>query len=317
METRNGTMVTEFIILGLTEDPTLCSVFFVVFLGIYVVTILGNISIIMLIRRSPQLHTPMYFFLSHLAFVDIGYSTSVTPIMIVSFVRERIAIPVAGCIAQLGSDVVFGTAEGFLLAAMAYDRYVAICSPLLYSTHMSPRVCIILLVVSYVSGCVNSSSCTGCLLSLTFCGPNKINHFFCDLPPLVKLSCTHIYIAEISPTISAGSLIVITLFIIVFSYLYILHSILKMHSTQGRHKAFSTCTSHLTAVTLFYGTVTFVYVIPKSSHSDDHVKVVSVFYTVIIPMVNPLIYSLRNKEVKEAMRKLIVRIPSSFERNPV
>ncbi|XP_012509651.1 PREDICTED: olfactory receptor 481-like [Propithecus coquereli] len=317
METGNSTMVTEFIILGLTENPTLCAVFFVVFLGIYVVTILGNISIIMLIRRSPQLHTPMYFFLSHLAFVDIGYSTSVTPIMIVSFLRERTAIPVAGCIAQLGSDVVFGTAEGFLLAAMAYDRYVAICSPLLYSTHMSPRLCTILLVASYVGGCVNSSSCTGCLLSLTFCGPNKINHFFCDLPPLVKLSCTHIYIAEISPAISAGSIIVITLFIIVVSYLYILHSILKMRSTQGRHKAFSTCTSHLTAVTLFYGTVTFVYVIPKSSHSDDHIKVVSVFYTVIIPMLNPLIYSLRNKEVKEAMKKLMVRIYFFFEKNPL
>ncbi|XP_045412948.1 olfactory receptor 481-like [Lemur catta] len=317
METENSTMVTEFIILGLTEDPTLCSVFFVVFLGIYIVTILGNISIIMLIRRSPQLHTPMYLFLSHLAFVDIGYSTSVTPIMIVSFIRERTTIPVAGCIAQLGSDVVFATAEGFLLAAMAYDRYVAICSPLLYSTHMSPRVCIILLVVSYVGGCVNSSLCTSCLLSLTFCGPNKINHFFCDLPPLVKLSCTHIYIAEISPAISAGSIIVIALFIIVFSYLYILHSILKMHSIQGRQKAFSTCSSHLTAVTLCYGTVTFVYVIPKSSHSDDHIKVVSVFCTVIIPMLNPLIYSLRNKEVKEAMRKLVVRIHSSFERNLV
>ncbi|XP_003781540.1 olfactory receptor 481-like [Otolemur garnettii] len=317
METGNTTMVTEFIILGLTEDPTLCSVFFVVFLGIYIVTILGNISIIMLIQTSPQLHTPMYLFLSHLAFVDIGYSTSVTPIMIVSFLRERTAIPVAGCIAQLSSDVVFGTAESFLLAAMAYDRYLAICSPLLYSTHMSRRVCINLLVVSYLGGCVNSSSCTGCLLSLTFCGPNRINHFFCDLPPLVTLSCTHIYIAEISPAISAGLIIVITLFIIVVSYLYILHSILNMHSTGGRHKAFSTCTSHLTAVTLFYGTVTFVYVIPQSSHSADHIKVVSVFYTVVIPMLNPLIYSLRNKEVKEAMRKLIARIHSSLKRNPM
>ncbi|XP_062950351.1 olfactory receptor 5P4-like [Cynocephalus volans] len=312
METGNRTMVTEFIILGLTEDPTLCSIFFVVFLGIYVVTMLGNISIIMLIQSSPQLHTPMYLFLSHLAFVDIGYSTSVTPVMIVSFLRERTTIPVADCIAQLGSDVIFGTAECFLLAAMAYDRYVAICSPLLYSTHMSPRVCVLLLVASYVGGCVNASSFTGCLLSLTFCGPNKINHFFCDLPPLVKLSCTHIYIAEISPAISAGSIIVITLFIIVVSYLYILHSILNMRSTEGRHKAFSTCTSHLTAVTLFYGTVTFVYVIPESIHSPDHIKVVSVFYTVVIPMLNPLIYSLRNKEVKEAMRKLVTRTHFSF-----
>ncbi|KAM8922928.1 olfactory receptor 5P4-like [Lycaon pictus] len=307
METENHTMVTEFIILGLTEDSTLCTIFFVVFLGIYVATLLGNVSIIMLIHRSPQLHTPMYLFLSHLAFVDIGYSTSVTPIMIVGFLRERTTIPVAGCIAQLGSDVIFGTAECFLLAAMAYDRYVAICSPLLYSTHMSSRVCIILLAASYLGGCVNASSFTGCLLGLTFCGPNKINHFFCDFPPLVKLSCTHIYVAETSPAILAGSIIVITLFIIAISYLYILHSVLNMRSPEGRHKAFSTCTSHLSAVTLFYGTVTFVYVIPKSDYSSDHIKVVSVFYTVVIPMLNPLIYSLRNKEVKEATRKLMAR----------
>ncbi|XP_008849896.1 olfactory receptor 481-like [Nannospalax galili] len=312
METRNHTMVTEFIILGLTDDPTLSSIFFVMFLAIYITTVLGNISIIMLIQRSPQLHTPMYLFLSHLAFVDIGYSTSVTPVMIMSFLRERTVLSVAGCIVQLGSDVVFGTAECFLLAAMAYDRYVAICSPLLYSTLMSPRVCMILLVVSYLGGCMNSSSFTSCLLSLTFCGPNKINHFFCDLPPLVELSCTHIDIAEMSPAISAGSIIVITLFTIIVSYLYILHSILKMRSTEGRRKAFSTCTSHLTAVTLFYGTVTFVYVIPKSSHSPNQIKVVSVFYTVVIPMLNPLIYSLRNKEVKEAMKKLMVRTHSSF-----
>ncbi|CAD7671616.1 unnamed protein product [Nyctereutes procyonoides] len=287
METENHTMVTEFIILGLTEDPTLCSIFFVVFLGIYVATLLGNVSIIMLIHRSPQLYTPMYLFLSHLAFVDIGYSTSVTPIMIVGFLRERTTIPVAGCIAQLGSDVIFGTAECFLLAAMAYDRYVAICSPLLYSTHMSSRVCIILLAASYLGGCVNASSFTGCLLSLTFCGPNKINHFFCDFSPLVKLSCTHIYVAETSPAVLAGSIIVITLFIIAISYLYILHSVLNMRSPEGRHKAFSTCTSHLSAVTLFYGTVTFVYVIPKSDYSSNHIKVVSVFYTVVIPMLNP------------------------------
>ncbi|XP_037695216.1 olfactory receptor 481-like, partial [Choloepus didactylus] len=308
METGNHTSVTEVIVLGLIEDPTLCSIFFVVFLGIYIVTILGNISIITLIRRSPQLHTPMYFFLNHLAFVDIGYSTSVTPIMIVSFLRGRTTMPLGGCIAQLGSDVIFGTAECFLLAAMACDRYVAICFPLLYSTYMSSRVCIVLLVASYLGGCMNASSFTGCLMTLSFCGSNEINHFFCDLPPLVKLSCTHVYIAEISPAISAGSIIVITLFIIVISYVYILQSILKMFSTEGRHKAFSTCTSHLTAVTLFYGTVTFVYIIPKSSHSPEYVKVVSLFYTVVIPMLNPFIYSLRNKEVKEALRKLIKKI---------
>lgn len=312
MELGNHTMMTEFIILGLTENPILCSIFFVVFLGIYVATMLGNTSIIMLIQRSPQLHTPMYLFLTYLVSVDLGYSSSVTPIMIVSFLKERTTIPVTGCIAQLGSDVISGTAECFLLAAMAYDRYVAICFPLPYSTHTSPRVCVILLIASYLGGCVNASSFIRCLLSLSFCGPNKINHFFCDLPPLVKLSCTHVYVAEISPAISAGSITVITLFTKIVSYLYILHTILKIPSTEGRHKSFSTCTSHLTAVTLFYGTVTFVYIIPKSSHSPEHIKVVSVFYTVVILMLNPLIYSLRNKEVKEAMRKLIARIHQSF-----
>ncbi|XP_058542495.1 olfactory receptor 5P4-like, partial [Neofelis nebulosa] len=215
-------------------------------------------------------------------------------------------------IVQLGSDVVFGTAECFLLAAMAYDHYVATHSPLLYSTHMSSRVCIVLLAASYLGGWVNASSFTGCLLSLTFCGPNKINHVFCDLPPLVKLSCTHIYVAEVSPAILGGSIIVITLFIIAVSYLYILYLVLNMHPPEGRHKAFSFCTSHLSAATLFYDTVTFVYVIPKSSHSSDNIKVVSVFYTVVVPMLNPLIYSLRNKEVKEAMRKLMARKNRSF-----
>ncbi|KAM9658946.1 LOW QUALITY PROTEIN: olfactory receptor 5P4-like [Trichechus inunguis] len=304
METENHTTVTEFIILGLTDNPTLCAIFFVVFLAVYIVTIMGNISIIILIRSSPQLHTPMYLFLSHLAFVDIGYSTSVTPIMLMSFLRERTTIPV--CIAQLGSDVTFGTTECFLLAAMAYDRYVAIYCPLLIHLNV-PRVCFLLLGASYLGGCMNASSFTGCLMNLSFCGPNKINHFFCDPFPLLKLSCGHVYIAEISPAISSGSVLVSTLFTIIVSYIYILHSILNMHSTEGRNKAFSTCTSHLTAITLFYGTVMFVYMMPKSSYSADQVKVASVIYTVVIPMLNPLIYSLRNKEVKEAMRKLMAR----------
>ncbi|XP_002708647.3 olfactory receptor 5P80-like [Oryctolagus cuniculus] len=307
MGTGNYTTMTEFILLGLTEDTTACAILFIVFLGIYVVTLLGNVSIIMLIRSSPQLHTPMYLFLSHLAFVDIGYSSSVTPVMLMGFLRKGTLIPIAGCVAQLCSVVTFGTAECFLLAAMAYDRYVAICSPLLYNTHMSPRICIFLVGMSYLGGCGNAWTFTGCLLSLSFCGPNKVNHFFCDYSPLLKLSCSHDFISEIVPATSSGSIIVITVFIIALSYVYILFSILKMRSTEGRHKAFSTCTSHLTAVTLFYGTITFIYVMPKSSYSTDQNKVVSVFYTVVIPMLNPLIYSLRNKEVKEAVRKLMAR----------
>lgn len=199
METANHTTVTEFIILGLTDNPTLCAIFSEIFLGVYTVTVVGNISIIILIRSSPQLPMPMYLFLSHLAFVDIGYSTSVTPIMLMSFWRERTAIPVTGCIAQLGSDVTSGTTECFLLATIAYNHYGSICSRLLYSTHMSPVVCFFLLEASYLGGCINASSFTGCLMNLSFWGPNKTNHFFCDLFPLLKLSCGHVSIAEISP----------------------------------------------------------------------------------------------------------------------
>ncbi|XP_015846932.1 olfactory receptor 5P80 [Peromyscus maniculatus bairdii] len=305
MGPENYTVVTEFILVGLTEDATICAILFVVFLIIYSVTLMGNVSIIILIRGSPQLHTPMYLFLSHLAFVDIGYSSSVTPIMLRGFLRKETFIIVAGCVAQLCSVVTFGSAECFLLAAMAYDRYVAICSPLLYSTQMSSKVCILLVGASYLGGCVNAWTFTGCLLNLSFCGPNKVNHFFCDYSPLLKLSCAHDFSSEVIPAISSGSIIVVTVFIIALSYVYILVSILKMRSPEGRHKAFSTCTSHLTAVSLFYGTITFIYVMPKSIYSTDQNKVVSVFYTVVIPMLNPIIYSLRNKDVKEAMKKLM------------
>nr|XP_045001714.1 olfactory receptor 480-like [Jaculus jaculus] len=308
MGTENYTIVTEFLILGLAEDATVCAILFSVFLGVYSVTLVGNVSIIMLIRKSPKLHTPMYLFLSHLAFVDIGYSSSVTPVMLVGFLHKGTSVPVAGCAAQLCSVVTFGTAECFLLAAMAYDRYVAICSPLLYSTQMSSRVCFLLVGASYLGGSMNAWIFTGCLLNLSFCGPNKINHFFCDYSPLLKLSCLPDLTSEVIPAISSGSIIVVTVFVIALSYVYILFSILKMRSTEGRQKAFSTCTSHLTVVTLFFGTITFIYVMPKSSYSTDQNKVVSVFYTVVIPMLNPLIYSLRNKEVKEAMRKLMAKI---------
>ncbi|XP_059116735.1 olfactory receptor 5P53 [Peromyscus eremicus] len=309
-EAGNHTIVTELIILGLTEDPTLCIVFFVIFLGVYIVTLVGNISIITLIRISSQLHTPMYLFLSHLAFVDIVYSTSVSVIMLMELLGHGLALPVAACEAQLCITVSFGSAECFLLAAMAYDRYVAICSPLLYSMIMSPRLCFLLLGASYVGGCMNGWTFTGCLLNLSFCGPNQIDHFFCDFSPLLKLSCSDVSVIGIIPSISSGSIIVVTVLVIAVSYIYILITILKMRSTEGRQKAFSTCTSHLTAVTLYYGTITFIYVMPKSNYSTEQNKVLSVFYTVVIPMLNPLIYSLRNRDVKDALRKATVRVYS-------
>ncbi|KAM9658473.1 LOW QUALITY PROTEIN: olfactory receptor 5P76-like [Trichechus inunguis] len=302
----NHTAVTGFILLGLTEDPTLRVILFMVILCIYLVTISGNLSTIILIRISSQLHHPMYFFLSHLALADVGYSSSVTP-NIVNFLVERHTISCHGCAIQLGSAVFFGTVECFLLAAMAYDRFVAICNPLLYSTKMSTQVCNQLFSVAYVGGFLNASSFTISFFSLSFCGPNQVNHFFCDFAPLVKLSCSDVSIPAVVPSFSAGSIIVVTVFVIAVSYIYILITILKMRSTEGRHKAFSTCTSHITAVTLFYGTITFIYVLPKSSYSTDQNKVVSVFYMVVIPMLNPLIYSLRNNEIKGALKRQLDR----------
>nr|XP_014716678.2 olfactory receptor 502 [Equus asinus] len=303
----NHTSTTGFILLGLTNDPILRIILFMIILCIYLVTISGNLSAIILIRISSQLHHPMYFFLSHLALADIGYSSSVTPNMLVNFLVGRNTISYFGCATQLGSVVFFGTAEFFLLAAMAYDRFVAICSPLLYSTKMSTEVCVQLLVVAYIGGFLNACSFTICFYSLVFCGPNRVNHFFCDFAPLVELSCSDISIPAAVPSFTAGSIIVVTVLVIAVSYIYILITILKMRSTEGRHKAFSTCTSHLTVVTLFYGTITYIYVVPKSSYSTDQNKVVSVFYMVVIPMLNPLIYSLRNNEIKGALKRELAR----------
>ncbi|XP_049637029.1 olfactory receptor 491-like [Suncus etruscus] len=308
METENHTSVTKLILLGLTQDPTLGVILFVIFLGIYAVILTGNISIITLIRSCSQLQTPMYLFLSHLAFVDIGFSTSVTPIMLIGFLKYRMTLPVAGCEAQLCSVVSFGTTECFLLSAMAYDRYVAICSPLLYPTQMSPRVCAILLGASYIGGCVNAWTFTSCILSVSFCGPNEVDHFFCDFAPLLKLSCSDVSVIGIIPSVSSGLVIMFTVCVISLSYIFILITVLKMRSKEGQNKAFSTCTSHLTAVTLYYGTIFFIYVMPKSSYSTEQNKVISLFYTVVIPMLNPLIYSLRNRDVKEALRKLTIGI---------
>lgn len=304
----NHTIVTGFILLGLTDDPILRVTLFMIILCIYLVTVFGNFSTIILIRISSQLHCPMYFFLSHLAFVDICLSSFVTPNMIVNFLVERNSISYHGCCTQVGSTALFGAVECFLLAIMAYDRFVAICNPLLYSTKMSTQVCIQLLIVAYIGGCLNSCSFTISFYFLFFCGPNRVNHFFCDFAPLVELSCSESSIPAVAPSFTAGSIIVFTVFAIVVSYIYILITILKVSSTEGHYKAFSTCTAHLTAITLYFGTVTFVYVMPKSTFSSDQNKVASVFYNVLIPMLNPVIYSLRNNEIKGALKREVHRI---------
>ncbi|EGW15064.1 olfactory receptor 494 [Cricetulus griseus] len=303
LEDRNHTAVTEFILLGLTDDPVLRVVLFTIILCIYLVTVSGNLSTILLIRVSSQLHHPMYFFLSHLAIVDIGISSSVTPNMLVNFLESQNTISYLGCGIQFSSADFFGSVECFLLAAMAYDRFMAICNPLLYSTKLSTQVCVYLVVGSYVGGFLNASFAIVYFFSFIFCGSNRINHFFCDLAPLMELSCSDVTVFVVVTSFSAGSVIMITGFVITISYSCILITILKIHSTEGRQKAFTTCTSHLTAVILYYGTITLIYVMPKSSYSTNQNKVVSLFYMVVIPMLNPLIYSLRNNEIKDALKR--------------
>nr|XP_044608587.1 olfactory receptor 502-like [Equus asinus] len=303
----NHTQVAGFILLGLTDDPLLQIILFMTILFMYLVTITGNLSTIILIRISSQFHHPMYFFLSHLAFADTGLSSSVTPNMLVNFLVERNTISYFGCGIQLGSVAFFGTVECFLLAAMAYDRFMAICSPLIYSTKMSTEVCVKLLKVAYGGGFLNACTVTISFFTFFFCGPNQVNHFFCDFAPLVELSCSDVSISAVVPSFVAGSVIVVTVFVIAVSYICILITILKMRSTEGHHKAFSTCASHLTTVTLYFATITFVYATPKSCYSTDQNKVVSVFYMVVIPMLNPLIYSVRNNEIKGALKRQLAR----------
>ncbi|XP_012884225.1 PREDICTED: olfactory receptor 478-like [Dipodomys ordii] len=303
----NHTTVTEFILLGLTHDPALQVILFIIILCIYLMTISGNLCTILLIRLSSLIHHPMYFFLSHLAFTDVALSTTVTPNMLVNFLADKNTIPFHACAFQLCSAAFFGAVEYFLLAAMAYDRFMAICNPLLYSAKMSTQVCVQLITVAYAGGLLNGCTLYLCVYVLPLCGPNRVNHFFCDFAPLVELSCSDVSVLTGVASSICGFLILFTVLVVVFSYVYIVITILKMRSTEGRHKAFSTCSSHLSAVTLYYGTTTFIYVLPKSLYSTDQNKVISVFYMVVIPMLNPLIYTLRNKDIKEALKRQMGR----------
>ncbi|XP_038620015.1 olfactory receptor 502-like [Tachyglossus aculeatus] len=307
MANRNHTALTEFILSGLTNDPQLQIPLFVLFLLIYVVTLLGNLLMVLIIRASLQLHTPMYFFLSHLSFSDSCYSTSVTPKMLANFLVEKKTISYPGCVAQFCAAATFGTMEYCLLAVMAYDRYIAISKPLLYVVCMPQRLCTLLVTASYISSCLNSVVYTASAFSLTFCGSPEINHFYCDVPPLLKLSCSDPMIAQVLPAVSMAVIMLVTVLTTLISYVYILLAILKIQSSGGRQKAFFTCASHLMTVTLFYGTTIFIYLLPSSSISLDQKKVVSVCYMILIPMLNPMIYSLRNKEVKDALWKIMGR----------
>ncbi|XP_010600609.3 olfactory receptor 5AP2-like [Loxodonta africana] len=300
----NHTTVTEFVLLGFRDHPELQCLLFVVFLLIYVTTVLGNLGMILLIKTDSRFHTPMYFFLSNLSLVDFCYSSVIAPNMLVNVWVENPVISFNGCATQFFFFGSFAGIEGFLLAVMAYDRYVAICEPLLYTVTMSPHLNILLVLFTYLAGFINASIHTGFTFQLSFCGSNAINHFFCDILPLLQLSCSDTHINEVVIFAFASFNELSCLLTILISYLYILVAILRIQSAEGRCKAFSTCASHLIAVTIFFGTILFMYLHPSSSYSMDQDKVVSVFYTVIIPMLNPLIYSLRNKEVKSSFGKV-------------
>ncbi|XP_062972948.1 olfactory receptor 8U3-like isoform X1 [Elgaria multicarinata webbii] len=302
------TTVKEFILFGITERPELQMPLFLIFLLIYCMTVMGNLGIIILIRTDSRLHTPMYFFLSHLAFVDLCYSSVIAPKMLANFLAAKKTISFHACAAQLGSFLTFMITECFLLAVMAYDRYVAICSPLLYRTIMSQRVCIQLVAGPYVYSFCVALFHTIVTFRLSFCSANVINHFYCDDLPLLALSCSDTSTKQILIYAFAGFDMICSLLIVLISYTFILFAILRIRSAQGQHKTFSTCASHLTAVTIFYGTLIFMYLQPSTNHSLATDKIASVFYTLVIPMLNPLIYSLRNKEVKDALKRTTERI---------
>ncbi|XP_004438460.1 PREDICTED: olfactory receptor 8B8-like [Ceratotherium simum simum] len=303
MASGNDSSVTEFILLGLTQQPELQLPLFFVFLGIYLVTVVGNIGLLILIGLNSHLHTPMYYFLFNLSFIDLCYSSVITPKMLMSFVKQN-TISYAECMAQLCFFSFFVIDECCILTSMAYDRYVAICMPLLYKVTMSYQVCLTLMVGVYAMGFMGAMAHTVCMLKLTFCHGNIINHFMCDIPPLLQLSCTSTYSNELVIFIVVGINVIVPSLTIPVSYTLILSNILHIRSREGRSKAFSTCSSHIIAVSLFFGSSAFMYLKP-SAESLDQDKVSTVFYTILGPMMNPFIYSLRNKDVQIALSKTL------------
>ncbi|XP_045641597.1 olfactory receptor 5K1-like [Ursus americanus] len=304
----NYSLTTEFILMGFTDHPELKSLLFVVFLTIYVITMVGNLGLVALIFMEHRLHTPMYIFLGNLALMDSCCSCAITPKVLENFFSKDRRISLYECMAQFYFLCLAETADCFLLAAMAYDRYVAICSPLQYHTMMSKKLCIQMTTGAYIAGNLHSMIHIGFLFRLTFCGSNQINHFFCDVLPLYRLSCVDPYINELMIFIFSGSVQVFSIIIVLISYLCILFMIFKMKSKEGRGKALSTCASHFLSVSIFYGSLLFVYIRPNSVKEEDKDIPVAIFYSLVIPLLNPFIYSLRNKEVINSMKKIIKKI---------
>ncbi|CAI9596664.1 unnamed protein product [Staurois parvus] len=303
MYTQNQSTVTEFILLGLSSDPFIQVLLFHIFLVAYMITLTGNFLIILAVKTDKRLHTSMYIFLSSLSLLDIWYTSAIVPKMLVNFLSTKKSISFTGCAVQFCVSLTLGQTECLLLAFMAYDRYVAICIPLHYNLIMNTTVSFRIVSISWVTGGVLSSFDTYFTFSLTFCGPNTINHFFCELPLLLRLSCSGISVMNIIKLIFLPLILFIPLSLILISYIRIIIAVMTIR--LGKRKAFSTCIPHLVVVFMFYGSAMFMYVRPEHLVTGDTDKRVAVFYTVITPMLNPLIYSLKNKDVQKAIRQLI------------
>ncbi|XP_001378341.3 olfactory receptor 13A1-like [Monodelphis domestica] len=304
MALSNQTLVAEFVLQGFSEIPQLQPFLFTAFLLLYLMALTGNLVIVMAICLDSNLHTPMYFFLANLAIIDIGCTSTVLPKLLENLVVEKKSISFNGCMTQLYFFSWFLGTELLLFTAMAYDRYVAICHPLHYSAMMNKMVCTFLVGSVWTTGTLSSSLQTGLMVRLTFCGPNQINHFLCEVPTLLLLSCTSTYLNDIMIVIADIYFGVVSFVLTMVSYGFIISNILKIRTTEGKKKAFSTCSSHLIVVTIYYTTITYTYMLPGSSSSMDNGKVVALLYTTVSPTLNPLIYTLRNKDFKTALKKL-------------
>ncbi|XP_053555851.1 olfactory receptor 13G1-like [Bombina bombina] len=301
----NGSSVSEFIILGLSTQPEHETFIFITFLIIYIIDLIGNLIILILVNIDPGLKTPMYFFLGFLSFLDICCSSATLPKMLTGYITKNKTISFYGCVAQLYFFTWLTSTELLLLAVMAYDRYIAIAHPLRYAVIISQRVCICVITVISIIGSVNSIAHTCLTFRLPYCDDNKINHFFCEIMPLMKLACADTYWNEIATVISDVILGMFCFLLTCTSYVFIINTIIKIRSAEGKRKAFSTCASHITIVSMYYGAVIFTYVRPRSSLSLETDKIVSALYAVFTPTLNPIIYSLRNKEVKVAFKRIV------------
>ncbi|KAM4845672.1 olfactory receptor 4C11-like [Thomomys bottae] len=297
----NNNTVTEFILFGLTQDPGKHKTIFGIFLILYLMTLTGNFLIVVTIKTSQTLGSPLYFFLFYLSFADACFSTTTAPRLIVDSISQKKTISYNECMTQVFAAHLFGCMEIFVLILMAFDRYMAICKPLRYTTIMSQRVCGILIIMAWVGSCIHSLAQIFLALRLPFCGPNVIDHYFCDLQPLLKLACMDTYVINLLVVSNSGAICMVSFMILLISYVVILYT-LRNHSAEGRRKALSTCTSHFIVVVIFFGPCIFIYTRPPTTFPVD--KMVAVFYTIGTPLLNPVIYTLRNAEVKNAMRKL-------------